>query len=178
MKLGKYQALFEYLSTCGKDNVTLSLKEIENLLHDSLPESAHQRRDWWSNRRQAFQATAWVKAGYKATDIDLQNGQITFTRPQRQYAIQRDGNIVLWNGTLIKALREHMGLNQARFAEELGMRQQTISEWENGVYAPSKANCKYLMMVAERAGFLTESSPAEDNMAENADKTKTRNYSS
>src|SRR5512145_844236 len=156
MKLGKYQALFEYLSTCGKEQVTLSLREIENLLRDTLPESAHERRDWWGNRRQAFQAAAWINAGYKVTDIHLEEGQITFARPPRQYNIQRDGNIVLWDGALVKALREHMGLNQARFAEELGMRQQTISEWETGAYAPSKANRKYLMLVAERAGFLTE----------------------
>lgn len=160
MKLGKYHALFEYLATCSRDQITLSLAEIENLLHERLPASAHQRRDWWGNRRQALQATAWVEAGYKVTATDLEKGQITFTRPPRQYTIQRDGDIVLWDGSLIKALREYMGMNQARFAEELGMRQQTISEWETGAYTPSKANCKYLMLVAERAGFFSANPPS------------------
>jgi DNA-binding transcriptional regulator YiaG len=54
---------------------------------------------------------------------------------------------------MIKALRGHMGLNQAQLAESLGVRQQTVSEWENGLYEPSRATSKYLMLVAERADF-------------------------
>ena len=33
------------------------------------------------------------------------------------------------------------------------MRQQTVSEWETGVYAPTRATSKFLTLVAERAGF-------------------------
>jgi DNA-binding transcriptional regulator YiaG len=50
-------------------------------------------------------------------------------------------------------LRQYLGLSQAQFAEQLGVRQQTISEWETGMYAPSRATRKYLTLVAERAGF-------------------------
>ncbi|MFZ6030289.1 MAG: helix-turn-helix domain-containing protein [Chloroflexota bacterium] len=167
MKFGKYRALFEYLSTCSQDEVTLRLTEIEDLLREPLPISARRRRDWWGNRRQALQAAAWVEAGYKVTETDLERGEITFTRPPRRYSIRRDGDIVLWDGSLIKALREHMGMNQARFAEALGMRQQTISEWETGAYAPSKANCKYLMLVAEQAGFFAEKALDEDGYQAN-----------
>ena len=38
-------------------------------------------------------------------------------------------------------------------AETLGTRQQTISEWEVGVYAPRRSTSKYLNLIAERAGF-------------------------
>jgi DNA-binding transcriptional regulator YiaG len=152
----KYAPLYTYLTASKKDRLTLSLAEIESILGEALPASARELRSWWSNRRNAFQASAWMDAGYKATEIDLETGQITFARPRNQYMVRREGGIVLWDGELIKALREHMGMNQAGFANELGMRQQTISEWETGVYAPSKANCKYLMLVAERAGFFME----------------------
>jgi DNA-binding transcriptional regulator YiaG len=58
-----------------------------------------------------------------------------------------------WNGVGIRALREHMGLTQQEMADQLGTRQQTISEWETGMYQPRGASSTLLTMVAERAGF-------------------------
>ena len=52
-----------------------------------------------------------------------------------------------------EGLRRHMSLTQDELAELLGVRQQTISEWERGAYAPSRSTSKYLSMVAEKAGF-------------------------
>lgn len=46
-----------------------------------------------------------------------------------------------------------MGLSQDRLADELGTRQQTVSEWETGQYRPRGASVKLLSIVAERAGF-------------------------
>ena len=46
-----------------------------------------------------------------------------------------------------------MALTQERLAEELGVRQQTVSEWETGVYRPRGASERLLTIVAERAGF-------------------------
>jgi DNA-binding transcriptional regulator YiaG len=43
-------------------------------------------------------------------------------------------------------------------AEELGTRQQTISEWETGQYRPRGASARLLTLVAERAGFQYEAS--------------------
>ncbi|MDH4269561.1 MAG: helix-turn-helix domain-containing protein [Dehalococcoidia bacterium] len=50
-------------------------------------------------------------------------------------------------------MRQHLNLTQARLAEELGTRQQTISEWENGMYRPRGASATVLSIVAERSGF-------------------------
>lgn len=58
-----------------------------------------------------------------------------------------------WDAEKVKLLREFMGLTQQQFAEELGVRQQTVSEWEVGKYAPRRSTSKYLTLVAERAGF-------------------------
>jgi DNA-binding transcriptional regulator YiaG len=38
-------------------------------------------------------------------------------------------------------------------AEQLGTRQQTISEWEKGMYCPRGASSTLLTIVAERAKF-------------------------
>jgi DNA-binding transcriptional regulator YiaG len=50
-------------------------------------------------------------------------------------------------------LRRHMRLTQAKLAEELGTRQQTISEWETGMYQPRGTSATLLSLVAERSGF-------------------------
>jgi DNA-binding transcriptional regulator YiaG len=58
-----------------------------------------------------------------------------------------------WDATSVRKLRQHLALTQERLAEELGVRQQTVSEWETGLYAPRGASDRLLTIVAERAGF-------------------------
>ena len=50
-------------------------------------------------------------------------------------------------------MRRHLGLTQAKLAEELGIRQQTISEWETGMYQPRGTSATLLNIIAERSGF-------------------------
>ena len=58
-----------------------------------------------------------------------------------------------WDKQRIKALRQHLELTQSELGEELGTRQQTISEWETGMYKPRGLSITLLTMVAERTGF-------------------------
>jgi DNA-binding transcriptional regulator YiaG len=44
-------------------------------------------------------------------------------------------------------------MTQQELSEVLGTRQQTISEWETGLYAPRGTSKTLLNMVAERAEF-------------------------
>lgn len=67
-----------------------------------------------------------------------------------------------WNPVAIRALREHMGLTQREMAEEIEVRQQTISEWETGLHIPHRSTQKTLTMVAERAGFHYDDSLAPE----------------
>jgi len=64
-----------------------------------------------------------------------------------------------WDKQRIRALRRHLGLTQARLAEELGTRQQTISEWETGMYQPRGPSATLLSIIAERSGFSYKTSP-------------------
>lgn len=64
-----------------------------------------------------------------------------------------------WDARRIRALREHMGMTQQQMADELEVRQQTISEWETGVHRPHRSTQKTLSLVAERAGFVYEAEP-------------------
>lgn len=58
-----------------------------------------------------------------------------------------------WDAGGVQALRRHLGYTQQQMAEELGTRQQTISEWETGRYQPRGASARLLTMVADQAGF-------------------------
>ena len=76
----------------------------------------------------------------------------------------------VWNGETIRALREHLNLTQREMAEELEVRQQTISEWETSMHTPHRSTQKTLSMIAERVDFKYPANavgeppqPAEDD---------------
>lgn len=52
-----------------------------------------------------------------------------------------------WNAKSIKSMRERFHLRQHQFAMVLGARQQTVSEWEVELYAPTNAYQKLLTHV-------------------------------
>ena len=58
-----------------------------------------------------------------------------------------------WDARRVRALRQHLGMSQRELAQELGIRQQTVSEWETGVYGPRGTSSTLLSIIAERADF-------------------------
>ena len=64
-----------------------------------------------------------------------------------------------WDREHIQALRRHLGLTQRELADRLGTRQQTISEWETGMYKPRGASSTLLSIIAEQAKFEYEAIP-------------------
>lgn len=150
----KYYPLFAHLQQQSAAEITLTFTEIETLLRAKLPGSARRSAAWWSNRTQgAVQADAWMEAGYRVTAVDVDAATVTLRPLQLQYEARRVGGSVVWTGELIQGLRQHMGLTQKGLADELGVRQQTISEWEQGAYQPSRSTSRYLTLVAEQNGF-------------------------
>ncbi len=67
-----------------------------------------------------------------------------------------------WDRERIQALRHHLGLTQRELADRLGTRQQTISEWETGMYKPRGASSTLLSIIAERAKFEYNAIPSKD----------------
>ncbi len=68
-----------------------------------------------------------------------------------EYRPRRRKPAPAWDARTVRALRERLGLTQRQLADELNVRQQTVSEWETGAYQPRGASEKLLSMVAERA---------------------------
>jgi DNA-binding transcriptional regulator YiaG len=71
-----------------------------------------------------------------------------------------------WDAGRVKALRRHLDMTQEQMGRELGTRQQTISEWETGLYSPRGLSERLLSMVAERAGFQYRVQPPADSAPE------------
>jgi DNA-binding transcriptional regulator YiaG len=159
MKPGsKYYPLFQHLSQVNADSVCLTFADIEAILNTPLPASARDRKNWWSNRdtASALQASAWVSAGYHAETVDFQKEIVQFRKFHAEYDIHHQDGQIVWHQDAIKALRKHMKLTQAEFAKELGVRRQTVSEWENGVYDPDRKTRKFLALIAKQAQFSAE----------------------
>ncbi len=74
-----------------------------------------------------------------------------------QYKVNR----ARWDSERIQTLRRHLGLTQRELAERLGTRQQTISEWETGMYQPRGASATLLSIIAERAAFKYQAIPSK-----------------
>jgi hypothetical protein len=133
----------------------MTFKEIERILRKPLPMSARGGAAFWSNRtRGALQAKAWMNAGFHVVDLDLTDEVVIFGKPDIQYEVRKEGDTILWTGSMIRALRMHLDISQAELSDIIGVRQQTISEWENHVYLPTRSRSKHLNIVAERAGFF------------------------
>ena len=61
-----------------------------------------------------------------------------------------------WDGRRIRELRRRLGVSQQALARQLGVRQQTISEWEQGLYTPRGASKRVLTLAEQGASYVTE----------------------
>src|SRR3990172_7619685 len=92
----------------------------------------------------------------EAVEVEVRARRVVFQRPSQRYVVRKEAGLVRWDAEMIRALRRHLAVDQAGMADVLGVRQQTISEWETGIYAPSRGRSKHLTIIAERAGFPLE----------------------
>jgi DNA-binding transcriptional regulator YiaG len=83
------------------------------------------------------------------------------TEPKRRRSRAAYRVAPVWDAERVRALRQHLGLTQDAFSTRLGIRQQTVSEWEVGKHAPRGASRTLLTSIAERAGFAYRVDPEE-----------------
>ncbi len=58
-----------------------------------------------------------------------------------------------WDAESIRALRQYLDMSQQQMSDELGIRQQTVSDWELGYHRPRGGMAHLLSTLAERADF-------------------------
>lgn len=74
-----YEPLRTFLLFSGRERLTLTFPEIEQVLGRKLPASARKRSAWWSNNAQGHvQAEAWLASSYRTVDLDLAAEKVTF----------------------------------------------------------------------------------------------------
>ena len=76
----KYSPLTNYLVQCGKDELTLTFDEVEQILGFKLPDSLRDYRTNWANSETLSFPLAWLRAGYKTHDVDMYRGIVNFTK--------------------------------------------------------------------------------------------------
>lgn len=92
--MGYYDPLRDYLAGCGRDEVTLSFDQVEEILGRALPDSARKYDAWWANAGDSpttrhSHARSWCAAGYRAR-ADRAAGRVAFyraTQPSKEEGI-------------------------------------------------------------------------------------------
>ena len=77
----KYQPLTRHLAAQAGDGVRMTFADIERVLGTKLPPSARTQRAFWSNNAANNVMTrAWLAAGFRSAEVDLEGAALTFQR--------------------------------------------------------------------------------------------------
>ena len=80
-----------------------------------------------------------------------------------------------WNASSIKSLRKTLKMSQSDFSKKLGIRQQTVSEWETGAYLPRGGSLTLLNMIAENIEASLFDSNENNSVAVNENSISSKN---
>jgi hypothetical protein len=79
--MSKYEPLQQFLLERSEGQIPLSFEEIEAILGFELPDSARRYAPWWSNVGGTHvQASAWLAAGWRTSNVDVPGGRVVFVR--------------------------------------------------------------------------------------------------
>lgn len=79
--MSKYRPLTEFLKQKSVETVRLRFDEIARVIGQPLPRSAYQHREWWSNNPTGHShARAWVDAGWRSEQVDMEDQTLVFRR--------------------------------------------------------------------------------------------------
>lgn len=81
--MSKYTPLEKFLTYSKTYNsvLNMSFADIEKIIGEGLPESAHQNAAWWTDADQDSHchAKAWVNAGWKVDRVNFEKQRVTFS---------------------------------------------------------------------------------------------------
>ena len=80
---GKYQPLYQYLTSLQAQEWRTSFSEVEAVMGFELPPSARLHRPWWGNQRGGnghSHALAWSVAGWETAEVDMESETLLFRR--------------------------------------------------------------------------------------------------
>lgn len=90
--MSKYESFKKFLMVSAKDSLRMSFGEIEQVLGFPLPASK-QYQAWWSNNpTNNVMTRAWLDAGYRTSNVDVEGERITFIKVSSAEGAARKGS--------------------------------------------------------------------------------------
>ena len=91
-KRWKYEPLKRYLQRRGyfTDHVALSFARIDGIIGDNLPMNAYKTQTWWNNSPSSAHARAWLEAGWRVEQVNLEKGTVTFIKTAKPPTTRRE----------------------------------------------------------------------------------------
>lgn len=79
--MSKYEPLKRHLSSLRMSEWKASFRDVERVLGFPLPPSTRRHRALWSNNPQNHVMTrAWLEAGWRTEQVDLEQGKVVFRK--------------------------------------------------------------------------------------------------
>ena len=104
----KYAPLKQWLMTKDHESIILSFSDIANMV-GGLPPSAYNHRAFWSNTSSHPFSVAWMEAGYKVVDCDLQSQNVSFVKVGKENEYTRPTNRMTIKAAMIKYSNDYAG---------------------------------------------------------------------
>lgn len=80
----KYEPLKVFLKSRREARVRMSFADVAKAARTPLPQSAYRYAAWWANDSTSHvQARAWLEAGFKTAEVDMEAQRVEFVRSER-----------------------------------------------------------------------------------------------
>jgi hypothetical protein len=77
----KYDPLQRHLQMQMGDRIPMTFRQVESIIGGLLPASARRHRPWWANDATGHaHARAWLAAGYRTEQVDMDGEKLVFVR--------------------------------------------------------------------------------------------------
>ncbi len=80
--ISKYEGFKRYLNfrAAFTNVVKISFKKMDGIIRDNLPMSAFRNKKWWKNSSSSVHAKAWLDAGWRMQEVNLEEGYVVFQK--------------------------------------------------------------------------------------------------
>lgn len=109
----KYAPLKQWLVNNGNEVVRMSFSDIADLV-GGLPPSAYQHRAFWSNTNSHPFSVAWMEAGYKVVNCDLQSQYMRFAKAGEASNYTRSTSRITIKAAMIEYSNTYVGKVKTR----------------------------------------------------------------
>lgn len=81
-KEGKFTNLYKFFSLLKEDEITMTFKEIENIIGEELTDSAYKYKPYWYDSPTHMLPKCWTENDYKMTYLNLIERKVSFRKAE------------------------------------------------------------------------------------------------